>query len=159
MKLKVLRLGDNGKCTIGAFYIDGILKCFTIEDEERQTKVSGETRIPNGTYSVKLRNEGGMNEKYKAKYPSIHKGMLCIHNSPDWKLKSGGMEFQYILIHEGNLESNTEGCLLLNYVADTGTYTGARSADAYKAIYPIIANHLLQGGEVTIEYVDVETGK
>ncbi len=59
MKLKVLRLGDNGETTLDAFYINGILKCGAIEDEERGTKVNGETRIPNGIYSVGLRKAGG----------------------------------------------------------------------------------------------------
>jgi hypothetical protein len=39
MKIEVKRIGDNGNATIGAFYINGIFQCFTIEDEERDVKV------------------------------------------------------------------------------------------------------------------------
>ena len=82
MELEVKRLGDNGDTTIGAFYINGVLKCFTIEDQEqKQGKVRGETRIPEGTYNVSLRKEGGYHAKYTKRYSDIHKGMLCIHNA------------------------------------------------------------------------------
>ena len=83
MELKVLRLGDNGNATLGAFYINGILKCGTVEDEERSVKVMGETRVPEGIYQVALRNEGGKNAKYESKYPDMHKGMLAIYNRPN----------------------------------------------------------------------------
>ena len=159
MKLKVLRLGDNGDTTLDAFYINGILKCGAIEDEERAIKVKRETRVPNGIYKVSLRNEGSMNAKYAAKYGDMHKGMLCIHNAPDWKLVADGMTFQYILIHTGNTDEHTMGCLLLNDILDFGKDTGSASGTAYKKYYPEIAAACLAGEEVTIEYIDVETGK
>jgi hypothetical protein len=160
MKLEVKRLGDNGDTTIGAFYINGILKCFTIEDQEqKEGKVRGETRIPEGTYNVSLRKEGGYHAKYTKRYADIHKGMLCIHNAPDWKIQANGMEFQYILIHTGNTDEHTMGCLLLNYSVDANSYIGANSGGAYKALYPEIANALHNGEEVTITYTDIEDGK
>lgn len=159
MKLKVLRLGDNGDTTIGAFYVNGIFKCFTIEDEERAVKVSGETRIPEGTYDVALRSEGGFHNRYASKFPDIHKGMLCIYNAPDWKIVTPSMEFQYILIHLGNSDEHTNGCLLLNYAANGKGFIGSVSKDAYVDIYPEIAAACESGERVTIEYIDVETGK
>lgn len=159
MKLKVLRLGDNGDTTLDAFYINGILKCGAIEDEERAIKVKGETRIPNGTYKVGLRKEGGYHNKYAAKYGSMHKGMLCIYNAPDWKIEKDGMTFQYILIHTGNTDDHTAGCLLLNDILDFNKDVGSASGSAYKRFYPEIAAAIEAGEEVTIEYIDVETGK
>lgn len=159
MELTVKRFADNGNATMGAFYIDGVFKCFTIEDEERLTKVSKETRVPEGTYTVSLRAEGGFHNRYKQKYETIHKGMLCIHNKPGWKLENAGMSFQYILIHVGNTEEHTAGCLLLNYGVDGQSFTGNTSAVAYRKVYPIIAEALEAGEEVTITYVDVEEGR
>ena len=160
MKLEVKRLGDNGDATIGAFYIDGIFKCFTIEDQEQKgKKVRGETRIPEGTYDVSLRKEGGYHAKYTKRYGSMHKGMLCIHNSPNWKIIKDGKEFQYILIHTGNTDEHTMGCLLLNFSVDGNSYIGSNSGGAYKAFYPIIANAVNNGEKITISYTDIETGK
>jgi len=159
MKLKVLRLGDNGETTLDAFYINGILKCGAIEDEERGTKVNGETRIPNGIYNVGLRKVGGFHNKYSQRYPDIHKGMLCIYNAPEWKVVGDNMSFQFILIHTGNTDKHTAGCLLLNDTIDFNKDRGSGSANAYKRFYPEIAAAIEAGEEVTIEYIDVETGK
>jgi len=160
MKLRVLRIGDNDDTSLGVFYINGILKCGSVEDEERDTKVAGETRVPNGIYKVGLRTEGGTHARYLKKYgEDFHKGMLCIYNADDWKLVANGMSFQYILIHTGNTDEDTEGCLLVNNTLDIKNYVGGSSVDAYKSIYPEIAVAILAGEEVTIEYLDVESGK
>jgi hypothetical protein len=160
MKLEVKRLGDDGKATIGALYINGIFQCFTIEDEEREIKVKGETRVPEGTYDVLLRSEGGYHLKYTEKYGDMHVGMLCIHNVRDgWKLVTPNMEFQYILIHTGNHEGHTNGCLLLNDSANSSNNTGSGSVSAYKRVYPKIASALMDGESVTITYTDIEDGK
>jgi hypothetical protein len=159
MELKVLRLGDNGDTTLGAFYINGILKCGTVEDEERAVKVSGETRVPNGKYKVALRKEGGYHQKYTERYGDMHKGMLCIYNKPGWVLENDGMSFKYILIHTGNTDEHTAGCLLLNDIIDFNKDKGSASGNAYKRFYPEIAAAIEAGEEVTIEYIDVETGK
>ena len=159
MELVVKRFADNDKATMDLFYINGIFQCFAIEDEERAIKVSGETRIPNGLYKVALRSEGGFHEQYKIKYKDMHKGMLCIYNEKNWKIVKDGMEFQYILIHTGNTEKHTAGCLLLNDAVSCKTFSGSSSVDAYKRIYPKIADAILRGENVTIEYVDIEEGK
>lgn len=159
MKITVKRFADNGDTTMGLFYIDGIFKCFTIEDEERAIKVKGETRIPNGIYNIGLRKEGGYHENYSAKYGKMHKGMLCIYNQPNWKIEKDNMSFQYILIHTGNTDDHTMGCLLLNNAVDGITFRGSSSVDAYKSVYPTILKAIEAGEKVTIEYIDIETGK
>jgi len=159
MELTVKRFADNGDTTLGILYIDGIFKCFTVEDEERANKVKGETRIPNGTYTIKLRSSGGYHSKYAVKYGDMHKGMLCVHNKNDWKIEKDGMTFQYILIHTGNTDDHTAGCLLLNDAVSGASFTGSSSVSAYKHVYPIVAKALEAGDAVTITYVDIETGK
>jgi hypothetical protein len=159
MNLTVKRFADNGDTTLGILYINGIFECFTVEDEEKESKVRGETRVPEGLYDISLRAEGGYHSKYTTKYGSMHKGMLCIHNAPNWKIVNAGMEFQYILIHTGNTDEHTMGCLLVNDAVSGKTFTGSSSVDAYKAMYPKVADAILRGEEVTIEYIDIEEGK
>jgi len=89
----------------------------------------------------------------------MHKGMLCVHNRPDWKIELNGKSFQYILIHTGNTDDHTSGCLLLNDAVSGATFTGSSSVNAYKRIYPKIAKALTDGGNVTIMYKDIEYGK
>lgn len=161
MKVVVKRIGDDGKATIGALYINGIFQCFTIEDEERSIKVKGETRVPNGVYTLSLRSEGSFHNRYAKKYEGMHKGMLCVHNAPDWKIEDEctDLDFQYILIHTGNHEGHTNGCLLLNDSANSSNNTGSGSVSAYKRVYPKIAFACIDNEKVTIEYTDIEEGK
>ena len=163
MKLEVLRFADNGDASMSVFQINGISQCFGIEDEERDVKVKGETRVLEGTYTVSLRAEGGYHNResarYKNKKPGWHKGMLCIHNAPNWKIITPNMEFQYVLIHPGNTEEHTMGCYLPNTSASFATFAGGASRVAYEKIYPIIRDAILSGEEVTITYKDVELGK
>jgi hypothetical protein len=159
MELTVKRFADNGDTTLGILYINEVFECFTVEDEERAVKKKGETRVPNGKYNISLRKEGGYHARYLKKYGSMHKGMLCVHNAPNWKIEKDGMTFQYILIHTGNTDEHTMGCLLTNDAVSGKTFTGSSSVDAYKGLYPKVAKALESGEEVTIEYIDIETGK
>jgi hypothetical protein len=160
MKVLIKRFADNGDTTLGALYINGIFKCFTVEDEERKgAKVQHETRVPNGIYNIGLRTEGGFHEKFKVKFPAFHKGMLCIYNAPDWKIVNDGKTFQFILIHTGNTDEHTSGCLLLNYGVDGKKFIGSDSVGAYSDVYPIILKALQNKESVSIEYTDVEDGK
>jgi len=151
MKLQVIRLSDNGESTIGALYINGTFECWTLEDEKRTEKVRGETRIPNGVYSVGLRTEGGTYNRYATKRADIgnERGMLHIQDVPN---------FEYILIHIGNTDDDTAGCLLVGDTVNnnqTGDGFIGISTDAYKHLYPQVADALEKGEDVTIEYQDV----
>lgn len=123
--------------------IDGVFQCHTLEDEKRKLKVKGETRVWEGSYPVVFRKEGTHHEKYKVKYADVHKGMLHIIDVPD---------FQYILIHIGNTEKDTDGCLLVG-TAPNETMTGLLgSTKAYLKIYPIIAGALERNEKVVINF-------
>tara|TARA_R110002020_G_scaffold13584_7_gene48790 strand:- start:1575 stop:2051 length:477 start_codon:yes stop_codon:yes gene_type:complete len=158
MKLKVLRFSSQKDSTSGLLFLEkdtGIeFLCYTLEDEYRKEKVYAETRIPAGKYNITLRQVGGFDARYKKKFPDIHKGMLWVRNVPN---------FEYILIHCGNTDSHTAGCLLLgdsqqsNIISKDG-FIGS-SKQAYKRVYPIIANALDIGDSVTIEYVDLDSNE
>lgn len=155
MKLKVLRFSSQKDSTNGLLFNDSDGKmnflCYTLEDEAREVKVKGETRVPAGTYKVELRTEGGFNDKYTKKYGDFHKGMLHVTNVPN---------FEFILIHTGNDDSHTAGCLLVgdsqeNNVIIKDGFIG-KSVNAYKRIYPDISKAIVNGVDVTIEYIDID---
>ena len=154
MKLKVLRFSSQEDSTNGLLFdaTNGMeFLCYTLEDEKRDQKVMAETRIPSGTYNILLRKEGGFHARYTKKYGNMHKGMLHVQDVPN---------FQWILIHTGNTDEHTAGCLILgdsqehNILVKDG-FIG-RSTQAYKRVYPIIASALESGEEVTIEYIDLD---
>ena len=69
--------------------------------------------------------------------------------------------FKYILIHCGNDDSHSSGCLLVgdsqeNNVIIKDGWIG-KSSNAYKRIYPDIARKLVLGEDVTIEYIDFDS--
>ena len=120
---------------------------YTLEDEQRDEKVYGETRIPNGTYELALRKVGGYHAKYSKRFSDIHIGMLHVVNVPG---------FEYILIHCGNTDEHTAGCLLVGDSQENNQITKdgfiGKSTQAYKRIYPRIAEAIDCGEKVTITY-------
>jgi hypothetical protein len=144
VKITVARFFDDGKTTSGLLFIDGKFTCYTLEDQHRDVKVKGDTRIPNGTYKLGLRTEGTHHSDYKKKFPKDHIGMLHVLDVPN---------FQYILIHIGNTEVDTEGCLLVgNQISKEGKLID--STGAYLDMYKKIAPKIKEG--VTIEYLDLK---
>ena len=144
MKILVDRFKNNGNTTIDRIYIDGNFECFGLEDEPRKKKVRGETRIPAGTYEIKLRKEGGFHERYSKRFPDFHVGMLHVTNVPG---------FEYILIHIGNTDEDTAGCLLVGEYPGEG-WALINSTKTYENLYRQVAGALLAGEQVFIKYED-----
>ena len=158
MILELQRFHDDGDTTGGLLFIDGVFQCFIVEDQKNNRKVYGETRIPEGTFSVSLRKEGGFHKRYKEKFGQSE-GMLCVHNAPNWKIIVKDIVFQHVLIHIGNTDDDTAGCLLPNASFDSILMRGSGSTLAYNRLYPKVKNAILKGEEVKITITDIEPGK
>lgn len=147
MKLQVIRTQFGRDATNGLLFIDGLFECYTLEDQYQEVKVMHETCIPEGTYDIKFRTVGGFHERYKKRYGNSHYGMLHLQDVPG---------FTYILIHSGNTDEHTSGCLIVGEtqqdldVSEDG-FVGS-SGNAYVKLYNKIAKQLLIGNPVTIEY-------
>ena len=120
---------------------------YTLEDEYRHEKKYGETRIPDGTYNLALRKTGGYNSKYSKRFSDIHIGMLHVTDVPG---------FEYILIHCGNTDEHTAGCLLVGDSQENNQITKkgctGKSTQADKGIYPRIAAAIDRRAQETIKY-------
>lgn len=149
LEFEVLRHFDDGDSTLGLlFRIDRGREflCYTLEDEHRELKVPGETCIPAGRYRMELRTQNsGMHVRYSKKFPEMHKGMIEVMNVPD---------FTDIYIHIGNKDDDTAGCLLVGDSQNMDPCFVGSSKNAYKHIYPEIANELARGKECWITYSD-----
>lgn len=150
MKLTVVRTQFGTDATNGLLFIDGIFECYTLEDQYQAVKVMHETCIPEGTYDIKFRKAGGFHAKYSERYKNAHYGMLHIQDVPN---------FTYILIHTGNTDEHTSGCLIVGEtqqdleVSKDG-FIGS-STVAYQKMYAKVAGQLLQGKPVSIEYTTI----
>ncbi len=142
--ISLKRILQNDNTTIGILEFDNFA-CFTIEDIHRDVKVMGETRIPAGTYDIKLRTAGGFHTRYLERFRDKHHGMLWLQDVPN---------FEWVYLHPGNSHKDTSGCILPNYTADTSNFRGGNSVSAYLDLYKPISQALLNGGSVSIVIED-----
>lgn len=147
MNILVLRFSDDGDSTTSLIFIDEKFFCFGLEDEAREVKVKGETRIPAGTYDLGIREEvSGMTKTYREKYPWFE-WHLHVKEVPN---------FEYVYIHTGNTDEHTDGCLLVGNTlvgnrVDDGFVGDSRAAyeEFYKKVYSEA-----KAGNVKITYSD-----
>lgn len=135
--------------TQGALYIDGTPFCYTLEDEFREVKVSGETRIPAGEYEIQKRTElTPLTKKYRAKH-SFFDYHLEIQNVPN---------FKYIYIHKGNIDDHTEGCILLGDSLNNNQITDGflgHSTGAFTRFYQTVSEAISVGELIEILIEDL----
>ena len=151
LELQLSRFSSSSHSTLGLLHnMNGSPKflCYTLEDEHRTRKVWGETRIPKGLYKLKIRQYGGFHNRYKIRYNAFHKGMIEVCDVPN---------FSDVLIHVGNSDDDTAGCLLLGdsqrqNISKDG-FIG-NSSDAYHRVYKFIMQAMLSGVDVYLTIKD-----
>lgn len=153
MHVLVDRLDQRNGSTLGLLFIDQEFVCFTLEDGESPDpygrKVPGRTRIPAGTYDLKLRHEGGrVVQEYQKRYGPDH-AMLWLQDVPG---------FSFIYIHAGNTPKDTEGCLLVGFRGVVGAsgdpHQVQESRRAYELVHGLLAKAIQSGQSLTVEVRD-----
>ena len=156
MELLVKRISTGDESTLGVMHrIEGNegfgqtreFLCFTMEDQPNEPKIPGETRIPAGRYRIGLRTEGGMTKRYAKKF-DWHLGMLWLHSVPG---------FEWVYIHYGNYEKDTDGCILVGDGAQSNVREDGMvmsSVAAYKRLVKEIYAAMDGGEEVWITIED-----
>lgn len=128
MELKLKRIARKSTYTIGKLYVDGEYFCDTLEDTDRglrqdmplavirATKRKGITAIPTGRYRVTL---GVQSPKFskKAIYQFCNGYLPRLINVPG---------YEGVLIHVGNIDKDTEGCLLVGRNTQVGKVLESR---------------------------------
>jgi hypothetical protein len=138
-EIDLKRTSNNGDATLGALYVNNVFFCYTLEDEPREVKVSGETRIPAGRYELERTFESGLLSRMQAAWFDGD-WIPTIKNVPG---------FTYIRIHPGNTDDHTDGCPLVGFTADADNYTIGKSRDAFRALHKRLAL-AFRDGEVWI---------
>jgi len=136
MKITVDRKYKKELYTISNLYVDGVWFCNVIEDTDRKlrqtdslahiqaVKVASRTAIPSGTYKVTL---DVVSPKFSKKtyYKTFCNGKLPrLCNVPG---------FEGILIHKGNTEKDSAGCLIVGYNKVKGKVIN--SQEAFEKLY------------------------
>jgi hypothetical protein len=147
-RLYLFRYYCDSNETLGLLYLNDKFIGYTLEDEKREVKLRGETRIPPGTYEIKFRKVlSPSTKKYRERYPwfTWH---LELQNVPN---------FRFIYIHPGKTEQATDGCILIgnavNFEYSRNSNLG-RVDDAYEGLYKTLEMLLNAGATVQISIVD-----
>jgi hypothetical protein len=135
--------GGDDKCTIGVLLLDQRALSFTLEDQFRTEKLKGRTRIPAGLYELELKKIGTSRFDIRGwnQAPLRYYGMIRVKDVPG---------FEEILIHPGNTDADTEGCILVGLGSNLVAGQIMGSAPAYVKVYQPIADLLKKGEPVSI---------
>lgn len=146
------RYSDNRESTLGILLKEvtagNAFQCYTLEDEYREAKVKGETRIPAGKYEIVINKaETPLTKKYQDKY-NWFKYHLMLKNVPG---------FQGIYIHIGNKGDSTDGCILVGDGANNnkvGSGEITNSTASFIRLYSEIYDYLEAGNKAFITIRD-----
>lgn len=149
MNIEVIRYSHEHDDTLSLIFVDDKFFCYGLEDEYRTYKVRGETRIPNGSYSLNfLKQNTPLTLKYKERYPwfTYH---LEVQNVPN---------FDNIYIHIGNKEKDTAGCLLVGNEVNSNTEGYGflkNSRITFEKLYRLCSKALNKNEKITITYKSI----
>lgn len=160
MRLKLIRkyknctLGDRVYC-IGKLYVDGAYLCDTIEDKDygwdASTHLSviattksahkSKTAIPYGIYTISVNI---ISPKYRGSefYQKTANGSRVprLMNVPG---------FDGVLIHCGNTEMDSAGCIIVGYNTEKGKVLDSRKA--FGKLYPMLQAASKRGEGILLE--------
>ena len=154
MELKIIRKYKKDKYTIGNLYINGTWFSNTLEDKDRQLfqsmpeeyiqqhKIYGETAIPYGRYEVTL-NIQSPKYKDRKQYEKCKGYLPRLLNVPG---------FSGILIHVGNDNKDTAGCILVGFNKIKGKVV--ESTATFWKLYDILKEASDKGEKIFITITD-----
>ncbi len=146
------RYSDNRESTLGILFRESgagtYLYGYTLEDEAREVKVKGETRIPAGTYEIIInKSDTPLTLKYRKRY-NWFKYHLMLKDVPN---------FQGIYLHIGNKGDDSDGCILLGDGANNNKITSGEiinSTACFIRFYSELYDYLDQGNKAFITIRD-----
>lgn len=138
LNLTLKRIAKRPTYTIGRLYVDGKYFCDTLEDTDRglrqslpecvnkAKKVKGKTAIPTGRYRVTL-------DVKSQKYSNVAFYNFCNGYVP--RLLNVPA-YDGVLIHVGNSERDTEGCILVGENKAVGKVLNSR--ETFLRLYDVL---------------------
>jgi hypothetical protein len=140
--ITVDRFKSEADWTLSEFYIDGIRRGVGVEDEHREEKKKGETRIDNGIYPLDLR----YSPKFSRSYYSDNAGYLNNTKTDRFNVEhlmiwvKDTPRHEFVLWHWGNTDKDTDGCYIVgSSFATFGKQKGVGGSRVkYVEVYPII---------------------
>ncbi|MBT0824039.1 hypothetical protein KJQ78_02015 [Campylobacter lari] len=139
MKLKLTRKYLRNTCVIGEFKVldekENILfECFSLEEDKEGVEREKDLRVPAGVYNLKRHTLSSFNDKGKR----VVAGVKVLNDDDSVvNIYNDDVPFdRHILIHWGNTDKNTEGCILLGLTKSDESI--GQSRQACKKLYDLL---------------------
>ena len=152
MELVVDRKWKKQSYTISNLLIEGEWFCNILEDTDRNLDSSMSiskileikkpyiTAIPRGTYEITL-------DVVSPKYSKVQFYKEVCNGKVPRLLNVKG--FDGILIHAGNTDKDSEGCLLVGVNLEKGKVLNSR--ETFKKLYKLLKDRKIKGEKITIK--------
>lgn len=143
MKIEVLRRYKGANCVIGKFKVfddnsQELLSCFVLEGSKEQIDKDKDLRVLEGVYNLKRHTSSSFNAKGRKEVAGVK-----VLSDDDFiiNLFNDIYPFErHILIHWGNDDDDSEGCLLLGMTKANDNNSIGSSRVACKKFYDLMKN-------------------
>ncbi|EKM3182939.1 hypothetical protein U1S02_001760 [Campylobacter coli] len=136
MKVTINRRYTGKTCVIGKFKVldddDKILfECFSLEEDKEGLESGKDLRIPEGNYNLKRHSPSRFENTLRSITKKDDDTMINVYNDDVPSSRA-------ILIHWGNTDKDTQGCILLGLTKDNNNESVGQSRLACKEFYDLM---------------------
>ncbi|ECL2723304.1 hypothetical protein FSR01_09300 [Campylobacter coli] len=136
MKIKIIRRYTGKTCVIGKFKVFDdddklLLECFSLEEDKEGVERNKDLRIPEGIYDLKRHSPSRFENTLRSITKKDDDTMINVYNDEVPASRA-------ILIHWGNTDKDTEGCILLGLTKDNNNESIGQSRQACKEFYDLM---------------------
>ncbi|EAK2269899.1 hypothetical protein BTL09_09850 [Campylobacter coli] len=136
MKIKIIRRYTGKTCVIGKFKVlddeEKILfECFALEEDKEGLESGKDLRIPEGIYNLRRHTPSRFENTLRSITKKDDDTMINVYNDEVPASRA-------ILIHWGNTDKDTQGCILLGLTKDNNNESIGQSRQACKEFYDLM---------------------
>lgn len=148
MKLEIIRRYTSKTCVIGKFKVLGdddkiLFECFSLEEDKEGLESGKDLRIPEGNYNLKRHSPSRFENTLRSITKKDDDTMINVYNDDVPSSRA-------ILIHWGNTDKDTQGCILLGLTKDNNNESVGQSRQACKEFYYLMYNQDLSNIKLNI---------
>ncbi|ECL4402066.1 hypothetical protein FTI81_01700 [Campylobacter jejuni] len=136
MKVTINRRYTGKTCVIGKFKVlddeEKILfECFSLEEDKEGLESGKDLRIPEGNYNLKRHSPSRFENTLRSITKKDDDTMINVYNDEVPASRA-------ILLHWGNTDKDTQGCILLGLTKDNNNESVGQSRQACKEFYDLM---------------------
>ncbi|EPH4973384.1 DUF5675 family protein [Campylobacter coli] len=135
MKIKIIRRYTGKTCVIGKFKVFSddklLLECFALEEDKEGLESGKDLRIPEGNYNLRRHTPSRFENTLRSITKKDDDTMINVYNDDVPSSRA-------ILIHWGNTDKDTQGCILLGFTKDNNNESVGQSRQACKEFYDLM---------------------